>query len=953
MIHPARHFRLSVSIGLLGIGSVIVTAMVLMAVAVWQSGQYNRLAQQEVDQLIAADLDHITQGAYNLVRTEDEAVQQQVSSNLDVARHVLQSAGGVRLARETVAWTAVNQYTGRRVGLSLPKMLVGRQWLGQNDLIGLASPLVDDVAELTGEDATVFQRLNDAGDMIRVATTVVDDSGRRAVGTYIPAVNPDGKANPVVQAVLSGRSYHGRAYVVNEWYLTAYEPLTDSNGRLVGMLYVGLRQKKVESRIRQAILQTRVGKTGYIYVIGGQGQQRGQYIISQFGERDGEYIWDSRDSEGRFVIREIVERAVGLKPGEMTTVVYDWLNPGEAEARRKIARLAYYEPWDWVIGTSVYLDELQTYRAVLQRGRRRMVHFMLAAGLLLFLIMGLIAVLYTWTIIRPLRRLQQAVEVINDGNLNHMFHLPVRNEIGALADAFNLMRERLAVTVRGLRESEEKYRKIFDNAVEGMFQSIPAGRFLSGNPAIARMLGYDSPQDLIDSVGDIARQVYSSSRDREDVLRELRENGQVVGRELELLCKNGQKIWVEMSCRLVGDTAGGDPLIEGFIMDISGRKKLEEQLRQSQKMEALGTLTGGIAHDFNNILTAIIGYGEFIRRQLDPDSPLRRHADEILTAADKASHLTRSLLAFSRKQPMHLRPVELNEVIGRIDKLLIRIIGEDIEYRSDLAQEALTVMADKGQLEQVLMNLAANARDAMPDGGTLTVKTQRLSAEQAGPDLMLPVGEYALLSVSDTGTGMSEQVRQRIFEPFYTTKETGKGTGLGLSIVYGIVQQHKGHIVVHSAPGRGSSFQIYLALSERLSESNELARTMALQRGSETILLAEDDPSVRELFKCVLQESGYTVIEAVNGEDALRKYLDNQAAVQFLLFDVIMPKKNGKEAYDEIKKMNPAIRVLFSSGYTSDIIYRQGILDEGIDLIMKPVMPDALLSKIREILDRK
>ena len=719
--------------------------------------------------------------------------------------------------------------------------------------------------------------------MIRVATTVADDEGMRAIGTFIPAVHPDGQENPVIGVVRKGGVYQGRAFVVNQWYLTAYEGLRDPEGRLVGMFYVGVRQKTVEARIRQAILQTKVGKTGYVYVIGARGEFRGRYIISHRGERDGENVWDSRDSDGR------------------------WL----------------------------------------------LIRFMIAAGLIVSLIMGMVAVFYTWSIVRPLRKLQQAVEVINDGNLDHLLEIPAQNEIGALSDAFNLMRERLDKAVRGLRVSEAKYRKIFENAVEGLFQSTLEGRFLSANPAMARILGYDSPQELMSEVNDIGSQVYASGSDRDEVLRQLRENGEAAGKELELLRKNGKKIWVTMSCRLTPGEGDAAPVIEGFIADMSSHKMLEEQLRQSQKMEALGTLTGGIAHDFNNILSAILGYSDIVRRKIDPGDPMSRYVKEVISAGEKATQLTRSLLAFSRKQPINLEPVDLNEIIRRTERFLIRIIGEDIEYRSSLHSEPLIALADRGQIEQVLMNLAANARDAMPGGGVLAVTTESIDGEKEMPAVEPPAERYVLLTVSDTGSGMTESVKGRIFEPFFTTKETGKGTGLGLSIVYGIVRQHHGHISVDSAPGRGCTFKIYLPLTRMPLHKEESSLPTSLQRGSETILLAEDDAAVRSLFKSILQENGYTVIEAVDGVDAVAKFIQHEEQIQFLLFDVIMPRKNGKEAYDEIRQRNREVRILFSSGYTSDIIHRQGILDEGIDLIMKPVAPQALLARIREILDRE
>jgi len=273
--------------------------------------------------LINADLDHLTQGAYNLVRTENEAVQLQVDNNLNVARHLLASSKGVRLANESTAWTATNQFTKASQELSLPKLLVGEQWIGKNSDLGVETPIVDEVTRLVGETATIFQRMNERGDMLRVATTVQTTAGERAIGTYIPAVEPDGVENAVVAAVLKGQTYHGRAYVVNAWYLTAYEPIRDHAGALVGMLYVGVKQETVASRIRHAILQGSVGKTGYIYVLGGGGEDRGRYVISYKGERDGEDVWTNQDSDGRYVIQEIIGKQIDTLTAYRKSLIHE------------------------------------------------------------------------------------------------------------------------------------------------------------------------------------------------------------------------------------------------------------------------------------------------------------------------------------------------------------------------------------------------------------------------------------------------------------------------------------------------------------------------------------------------------------------------------------------------------------------------------------------------------
>ena len=400
------------------------------------------------------------------------------------------------------------------------------------------------------------------------------------------------------------------------------------------------------------------------------------------------------------------------------------------------------------------------------------------------------------------------------------------------------------------------------------------------------------------------------------------------------------------------------------VRDITEHRKLEEQLRQSQKMEAVGTLTGGVAHDFNNILTAIIGYGHILKMKLEQGSQLMTYTDQILASADRAAHLTQSLLAFSRKQVINPKAVNLNEITASVEKLLLRIIGEDIELKTILnpplplfdkgGQREIMVLADAGQLEQVLMNLAANARNAMPEGGTLTIETgleeldmNFLKIHEYGKH-----GKYAVITVTDSGHGMDEKTRQRVFEPFFTTREVGKGTGLGLSMVYGIIKQHSGYINCYSEPGAGTTFRIYLPLIEKETEKAKAEEHIALSGGTETILLTEDEEEVRKLMKLVLEEAGYKVIEAVDGKEAMEKFRENKDSISLLLLDVIMPRLNGKGVYEEARKIKPGIKALFSSGYPADFIHKQGILEEGLNFISKPASPHELLKRIREVLDK-
>jgi signal transduction histidine kinase/CheY-like chemotaxis protein len=380
------------------------------------------------------------------------------------------------------------------------------------------------------------------------------------------------------------------------------------------------------------------------------------------------------------------------------------------------------------------------------------------------------------------------------------------------------------------------------------------------------------------------------------------------------------------------------------------KEKLHAQLLQSQKMEAVGQLAGGISHDFNNILTAITGYAHIMKMKMNEDDPLRKYTDHLLSLSDRAANLIQSLLAFSRKQVTNPRPVNINEVIRTVEKLLLRLIGEDIRVERELTENNLIVMADVGQLEQVLMNLATNALDAMPAGGLLSIRTEMsdIDHEFIKEHGFGEEAQYALISVTDTGAGMDRETSRKIFEPFFTTKEVGKGTGLGLAMAYGIIKQHNGYIYVYSEPGQGTTFKIYLPLTQATTE--ELTPE-PVRAETETILLAEDEAVVREFTKKLLEEYGYTVIEAIDGEDAIEKFKMYGDRIQLLILDAIMPKKTAREVYGEIKIMNPDIKVLFTSGYPADIVHKNNI-EEGFVFIEKPVSPMTILKKVRETLDK-
>jgi signal transduction histidine kinase len=421
--------------------------------------------------------------------------------------------------------------------------------------------------------------------------------------------------------------------------------------------------------------------------------------------------------------------------------------------------------------------------------------------------------------------------------------------------------------------------------------------------------------------------------------------------EGEHVRKDGSRVPVEVSAKAVSHEKKG--IIHGFVRDITERKRLEQQLLQSQKMETIGRLAGGIAHDFNNILTVINGNAEMSLMFLDKFDPSRDAFEEIRKSGERAASLTRQLLAFSRKQIVEPQVINLNSLFMEMDKMLRRLIGEHIELITIPADTLSPVRADPGQIEQVLTNLVVNARDAMPAGGKLTIETRnvQLDEEYAKTHPETKPGKYVMFAVTDTGTGMDDETRSLAFEPFFTTKPKGSGTGLGLSTCYGIVQQNNGGIWLYSEPGKGTSVKVYLPVYESASISNGIPKAMELPRGTETILLVEDDPGIRYLITRLLQKTGYRVQVASNGSEALSVINGEPGIFHLLVTDVVMPLMGGKELADRVSEILPDIKILFMSGYTDDSIVHHGILEEGILFIQKPFTPGDFLRKVREALD--
>ena len=499
-----------------------------------------------------------------------------------------------------------------------------------------------------------------------------------------------------------------------------------------------------------------------------------------------------------------------------------------------------------------------------------------------------------------------------------------------------------------LRDSENRYRLLFESNPEAMWvYDAETLRFLAVNEAAVRHYGYSRQEFLALTIRDIRP---PEEQDRLEAALQHAATGAATHVDARHRKKDGTFIQVEVSADSID--FDGRPARLVLAKDVTGRRRLEEQLRQAQKMEAIGQLAGGVAHDFNNLLTAILGYCQLLLQQLSPDAPAREDVFEIRRAGERAASLTQQLLAFSRKQVLQAQVLDVNVVVADMEKMLRRVIGEDLDFVTVLRHGVGRVKADPGQLEQVIINLAVNSRDAMPQGGRLTIETANAAVDEVGGPGQVP-GRYVLISITDTGTGMDAETRSHLFEPFFTTKPVGKGTGLGLATVYGIVKQFGGYIWVDSEPQRGTTFRIYLPEVQEAAQEPGAAAASVAGNGSETVLLVEDETMVRTLARKALESHGYRVLEAGAAPAALELSERHVGPINLLLTDVVMPGMSGRELAHRLLEVRGTLRVLYMSGYTDDAVLRHGVLEEGMAYLQKPFTPDKLARKVREVLDAK
>jgi two-component system, cell cycle sensor histidine kinase and response regulator CckA len=713
--------------------------------------------------------------------------------------------------------------------------------------------------------------------------------------------------------------------------------LSDANSRITLLFFLVDDQDEIKSMLDQRAANTQriSGLISALEPMLEPGRETAMFAAVKTTRTP--YLEDSQQALSLLLVEH--------KPDEARKVMVD-------DVRPKL--IAYHNAWNTFVQHQVdQINQIeQQNKADFATGQRNFLLLLILAGL----ITGVIAIYSVMRLNREIavghrarRSLQQAHDALEVRVTGRTAELATINKALRVENA---ERKRVEET---LRESEERFSGAFEYAPIGVALVLPDGHWLKVNRALCSLVGYSEAELLTRTFQDITCPG-DLNMDLEYAHRLLA--GKIHSYQIEkrYVHARGHLVTVLLNVSLVRDGLGQPLYFISQIQDITDRKRLEGRLFQSQKMETVGKLAGGFAHEFNSILTAIIGQSELLLVDLPTESPLAKNAMEINKAAGRAATLTRQLLAYGRKQILQPEVLDLNSVLTGMESTLRHLMGHNSDIRIVPAAGLKAVKADAGQIEQVVLNIVMNAADAMPNGGKLTLETANVSFDEDSVERFpeLKPGDYVMLAITDTGPGMTEEIKARVFEPFFSTKDVGQGAGLGLSTCYGIVKQSGGHISVYSEPGRGTTFKIYLPQLE-LPPKTFIQRPDApdLPRGTETILLVEDDPALREMAATLLRRLGYTVLAAANGIEALNlKQQRNIGHVDLLFTDVVMPHMNGKELADRLLAFNPHTKILFTSAYTENAIVHQGVLDKGVALLQKPFTPSALAHKLREILDQ-
>jgi PAS domain S-box-containing protein len=712
--------------------------------------------------------------------------------------------------------------------------------------------------------------------------------------------------------------------------VTCAYPAMDKEGQMRAVVFAALDL----AWLREMTPVAQLSAGSELFIINRQGKILGRYPDPQ--------PWVGKSLQEKEIVRTILNRRQGT---------------AEERGIDGVSRLYAFTPLADVNSGAFVAVGIPT-KNVYGPANQILVGNLMALGVVLILALGMAYLFAHKFILRRMGGLVSVAQQLAAGDLSARTGVTSpAGEFDQVACALDEMAEALQTreaerlqTEQKLQEISQKLQALFRASPGAIFVLDPEGLVKIWNPTAEYLFGWKVEEVLDQQLPIVQENIQGSFR----LLKGLGLQGEAFsGVELGLQRKDGSLIEVSLSTAPLRDTEGNITGIMAIAVDLTAHKQLETQLIQAQKMEAVGRLAGGVAHDFNNFLTAMMSYGDLLLHSVREDDPLHRYTEEILKAADRASVLTRQLLAFSRKQVLEPKIINLNDVVEDVKKMLLRLIGEDLDLVTVLAPDLGLVKTDPGHIEQVILNLAINARDAMPQGGKLTIETANVFLDEAYARSHVEVrpGPYELLAISDNGTGMDAETVAHIFEPFFTTKEPGKGTGLGLATVYGIVKQSGGHIWVYSEPGHGTTFKIYFPRAEEEKATPSAEMPDIALHGRETILVVEDEDVLRSLICKELRAYGYTVLEAPQGTEALKICEQHQGTIHLALIDVIMPQMSGRTLAERLEPLAPEIKVLYMSGYTQDTIAHHGMLSKEVFFIEKPFNPATLASKVRRVLD--
>lgn len=917
MILNPKRFTIRTKLMLLGIGCVFATALSMVVVGIWQGSVFGKRATQEAVKLVDYDLDHITESLYQLIEAQDHSIQQKVNQDLNVARYVLTQMGELYLSAQTVPWEAVNQNTNEAKTENLPKMMIGGLWFGQNKQMWMDIPVVDQVKRLVGDTCTIFQRINAEGDLLRVATNVEIVKGTRAIGTYIPATNTDGTPNPVISTILKGDTYHGISYAVNAWHVTAYEPLYDRDGQIIGVLHVGVEHKTIKS-LRDAILKLRIGKSGYAFILGGKGKKKGHYIISKDGQRDGEYLWDMTDTEGQFFIRSMINKAIQSNSGELVTVNYTWKNIDDKASRRKIARLTYYEPWDWVIGASVYEDEIDQSTHIFSQGY----HTMIRAFVIVACFVAVLGGLVTWLFARrmsnalgivtraatklteqDLPRLVQTMDTVNQGDLSVSFHFekaPVRvssgDELGTMAKTFTsmnralinvgtafttmvanlrdltgLLEDKVSERTFELKESERKLSKIIDFLPDATLVIDKDGKVIAWNHAMVKITGIGS-ENMVGK-GDYEYAIPFFGKRRPIIIDLVLDPSTNYEHHYDVFKREGDTIYAEshtdhLKNERVHLLAAASALYNSrgevvgaieTVRDISEWKQVENELIQARYAAEAATAAksdflANMSHEIRTPMNGVMGMTSLLLdTQLDDKQ--QEYAQTVQKSADALLTIINDILDFSKIEA------------GKLD---FENLNFDLRLTLDEIGELASIKAEEKEIEfanyihpdvpSLLIGDPGRLRQIL-----LNLATNAIKFTNTG-DVVIEVslvkedkdGAGIHFAVRDSGIGIRKDRLDRLFKSFSqvdssTTRKFG-GTGLGLAISKRLVEMMDGQIGVESELGKGSTFWFSVQLKKQ-PDSNQQAKTavMPVDIQGKRILAVDDNETNRRIMQSYLK----------------------------------------------------------------------------------------------------